>query len=118
MYDRQTVASLDVDAASASRRQSVPDVAISDLMGQGIQPHEVAYFNGGVVFDDFDVQTRDTTDQVAFRDGNCEVFWYFSSQTTSAILNLGKLHSFVVALATFNLTMLLYTDSPKERSQL
>ena len=44
---------------------------------------------------------------VAFRDGNCAVFWYFSSQITRAILNFGKLHSLVVAFATFNFMMLL-----------
>ncbi len=35
---------------------------------------------------------------LTFKVGNCEDLWYFSSQMTRAILNLGKLHSFVVAL--------------------
>ena len=47
---------------------TVPDVAIlSDVLGQTINTHEVAYFNGGAVLDDIPVQSRDDTDQVVFR---------------------------------------------------
>ena len=51
---------------------SVPDVAVlSDVMGQTVNPYEVAYFNGGAdILDDIPVQSRDTTDQVVFRNNS------------------------------------------------
>ena len=60
---------------------TVPDVAIlSDVLGQTVNTHEVAYFNGGAVLDDIPVQSRDDTDQVVFRGTdtcNLEVGYHF-----------------------------------------
>ena len=40
-------------------------------MGQTVNPYEVAYFNGGAdILDDIPVQSRDTTDQVVFRNNS------------------------------------------------
>merc|ERR1711974_9855 len=58
-----------MELGSAGEGSSVPDVAVlSDVMGQTVNPYEVAYFNGGAdLLDDIPVQSRETTDQVVFR---------------------------------------------------
>ena len=78
------------DSAAASlelgvRNLNVPDVAISDMMGRTVEPYEVAHFNGGAVFNDIPIASRDTADQVVFRDSNNYLNYYGDSARAPGI---------------------------------
>ncbi len=43
-------------------------IQMSELTGRKVEPWEVAFFNGGAILDEIPIQTRDTTEQIAFRE--------------------------------------------------
>jgi len=96
---------------------TVPDVAVlSDVLGQTVSPYEVAYFNGGAVLDDIPVQSRETTDQVVFREPISSSYYSAITRPTTKTMDVNRYATkktiaqgmLDVALLTANASQLKY----------